>query len=300
MRLALGPILYYWPRGTVEAFYKAVAAAPVDVIYLGETVCSRRHELRLSDWLELAQMLADAGKEVVLSTQTLIESESDLKALRRLLAADRYAIEANDMGAVRLASGTARFVAGTSLNIYNPETLALIASLGARRWIPPLEISRTILAQLHDTRPQGVETEVFVFGRIPLAHSARCFTARRFNLQKDDCQFRCIDFPEGLPACTREGEPLFVLNGVQTLSTHACNLIRELPVMADLGIELVRVSPTYSDMLRVLELFRQAIDFPDRTEAAARELDRIAADSCDGFWQGVPGMYRMRREALVT
>ena len=61
MKLALGPLLYYWPRNAVLEFYAGVAAAPVDVVYLGETVCSRRHELRLPDWLEIAAMLADAG-----------------------------------------------------------------------------------------------------------------------------------------------------------------------------------------------------------------------------------------------
>ena len=66
MKLALGPLLYYWQRDAVFAFYDAMAATPVDVVYLGETVCSRRHELRLADWLEIAARLRGAGKEVCL------------------------------------------------------------------------------------------------------------------------------------------------------------------------------------------------------------------------------------------
>ncbi len=83
-------MLYYWPRDTVLAFYEQAAAWALDTVYLGETVCSRRHELRLDDWLYLAEMLTAAGKEVVLSTQTLIESESDLKALRKIV--DNWAV----------------------------------------------------------------------------------------------------------------------------------------------------------------------------------------------------------------
>ena len=70
MKIALGPLLYYWPRDTVLRYYETIAETAVDLVYLGETVCSRRHELRLSDWLELAARLRAAGKDVVLSTRT--------------------------------------------------------------------------------------------------------------------------------------------------------------------------------------------------------------------------------------
>ena len=68
MKITLGPLQYYWPRNSVFAFYEAMADTAVDEIYLGETVCSRRHELRLSDWLGLALRLRDSGKVVLLST----------------------------------------------------------------------------------------------------------------------------------------------------------------------------------------------------------------------------------------
>ena len=38
MKLALGPLLYYWPRQQVFDFYDAIAQAPVDIVYLGETM----------------------------------------------------------------------------------------------------------------------------------------------------------------------------------------------------------------------------------------------------------------------
>ena len=57
MKLALGPVQYYWPKDTMAAFYREVAAMPVDIVYLGETVCARRHELREDDWLAIAEGL---------------------------------------------------------------------------------------------------------------------------------------------------------------------------------------------------------------------------------------------------
>lgn len=63
---------YHRPRVQTLQFYEAVREWPVDMVYLGETVCSRRHELRFQDWLEVADMLNDAGKNVVLSTQVLL------------------------------------------------------------------------------------------------------------------------------------------------------------------------------------------------------------------------------------
>ena len=72
MKLALGPILYYWPRDRVLDFYAQVAQWPLDIVYLGEAVCGRRHELRLPDWLDIAERLQQAGKEVVLASQPLI------------------------------------------------------------------------------------------------------------------------------------------------------------------------------------------------------------------------------------
>ena len=231
MKLALGPLLYYWPRQRTLDFYREVAAAPVDIVYLGETVCSRRHELRLPDWLDIGEQLTAAGKEVVLSSQTLIESESDLKTLRRIVEQARFRVEANDMAAVHLLAGSAGWVAGPSLNVFNPQTLALLVELGARRFVAAPEVSGDALSQLLAAHGEPLECEVFAYGRLPLAYSARCFTARHFNLQKDACEFRCIAFEDGLPLTTREGRPFLTINGIQTQSARIHNLLADLPAL---------------------------------------------------------------------
>lgn len=279
MKLSLGPLQYYWPRQQTLDFYDAVASMPVDIVYLGETVCSRRHELRLDDWLDVAGRLADAGKEAVISTQALIESESDLKALRREVDNGRFRVEANEMGAVRLlAEKKIPWIAGPTLNVFNPETLRLLAEAGATRWVMPPEAGRDMLAGVEAALPAGMETEVFAYGRVPLAYSARCFTARRYNLQKDNCEFKCIDFPEGMMVRTREGQDFLVLNGIQTQSAKVYNLLADLAELAGAGVDILRISPQPEGTAEVVAAFR------DRKPAA------LAGDFCNGFWHGEPGL----------
>jgi collagenase-like PrtC family protease len=290
VKLALGPILYYWQRDALFEFYERIEAAPVDIVYLGETVCSKRHTFRLEDWLEVAKNLVASGKQVVLSTQALIESESDLKTLRRLTENGSFAVEANDMAAVRLLSGK-EFVAGPHINTYNPQTLALLAELGAKRWVIPVEMSRQMLTDMLAGKPQGMETEVFAYGRLPLAFSARCFTARHYNLPKDDCQFRCLDHSCGLTLKTREGQPFLALNGIQTQSSKVYNLVAELEGMQQLGVNVVRVSPQPFHTEKILALFRQRLDGSLSGPEAGQQMARLMPDEpCDGYWHARPGI----------
>ncbi len=291
MKLALGPLLYYWPRQRTLAFYEEIADAAVDVVYLGETVCSRRHELRLPDWLAIGEQLREAGKEVVLSSQTLIESESDLKTLRRITEQARFRVEANDMGAVRLLAGTAGWVAGPNLNVFNHHTLDMLCELGATRFVAPAEMSGEMLARLTAAADAAPEIEVFAYGRVPLAYSARCFTARHFNLQKDDCAFRCIDFADGLTLNTRDGEPFLAINGIQTQSARVHNLLGDIDGLRASPAQVLRISPQGRGTPAVLELFRAVLDGRRRpAEALAECRGLMPAEACNGFWHGRAGV----------
>ena len=291
MKLALGPIQTYWPRDTVLAFYQAVAESPVDIVYLGETVCSRRHELRLKDWQDIASVLREAGKEAILSTQVLIESGADVTVLHKIADNGAFMVEANDMGAVHCLEGKVPFVGGPHLNLYNLPTLQLMADLGMQRWVMPMEMPRTDLAVIQQARPAGLQTEVFAYGRMPLAFSARCFTARYRNLPKDDCQFSCIDYPDGLLMRTRENEEFLVLNGIQTQSAHVYNLLPNMPELASLGVDVVRISPQAHHTPRVLALFAAALRGGlDTSQAMAELLDLMPDKPCNGYWYGEPGL----------
>lgn len=291
MKLALGPLLYYWPRQSVLDFYADVADSVADVVYIGETVCSRRHELRLEDWLEVGRMLAAAGKEVVFSSQSLIESESELKTLRRIVVQNDFRVEANDMAAVQLlaTAGVGNWVAGPGLNVFNPASLKLLLDGGARRWVVAPEMSGKALAELRAALPQPPETEVFAWGRVPLAHSSRCFTARHHNLQKDSCEFRCLSIMDGLSLHTREGEAFLTLNGVQTQSARVHTLLGDLPAVRA-EAEVLRISPQGAHTMDVLSLFRATLDGEREAEDAMRHSREWMVEApCNGFWHGRPG-----------
>lgn len=292
-RLSLGPIQYFWPREQVFAFYRQMAEWPVDLVYLGENVCAKRRQLREADWLELAAFLSAAGKQVVLSSLLLISAGSELATLRRLCSQRDYPVEVNDLAGVQLREG-APFVAGPGINLYNARAMQRLAAAGMVRWVLPVELGERECRALHEARPSGVETEVTVFGRPGLAHSARCFTARAHDLAKDDCGFRCLEDPAGELLRTRNGEPFLNINGIQLQPAAPFSLLAELPALADLGVEWLRLYPEAEGMAEVVAAFDAVLRGEADPQAEAARLDALLPLAPgNGFWHGEPGMARV-------
>jgi len=289
-KLSLGPILYFWSRDQVLEFYDWVEKSPVDIVYLGETVCSKRNLITTDDWFAIAERLQQAGKEVVLSTLALLEAESELKRLRRICDNDQYMIEANDMGAVHLREGRP-FVTGHSVNVYNGHTVDLLAKQGLKRWVLPVELSWQTMVDIQAESPEGVEVEVFAFGRLPLAYSARCFTARACNRPKDDCDYCCFNYPDGLMLKAQDDTKFLALNGIQTQSAHTFNLLPELERMRELNVDVIRISPQSSFTDKIVDIFHQCLTHEMSLEDGSAELEKLLpVGSCDGYWHGDVGM----------
>ncbi len=293
MKLSLGPILYFWSLDDIESFYQNMINEPVDILYLGETVCSKRRSLGFEQWMELAHSLKEScgdSKEVVLSTLSLIEAESELKTLRRHCDNGDFLVEANDMAAVQLLSEKKiPFSIGPTINTYNAQTLAIMHKQGLQRWVMPVELSRQTLSDiLRDLDDMGIkdkiETEIFSYGHMPLALSARCFTARAHNLPKDQCDLKCIDYPDGLQVKSQEDQSLFTLNGIQTLSGLRYDLYNELQEMKSMGVDIVRISPRSKQTDKVINAYYQKMN------ALEESVPYSLAENCNGYWHGEPGM----------
>lgn len=291
MKISLGPISYFWKRQHVEDFYSRIPGTPVDCVYVGETVCSKRRELSPSEWLAVAHELARFVPQVVISTLALIEARSELAVLKRLADNGDFMVEANDLAAVQVATERKLpFVTGPTVNIYNGHTLALLANQGLRRWVPPVELSgenvKTILAEFDELRgDMTVETEVFAYGRLPLAHSARCFTARHHGRSKDACGFICSEYAEGLRVSTQEGEGFMRINGIQVQS-DAIHCVNDIDHLRRHGADWLRLSPCGDDFFSVV----RAYDAWCKGRTAS--VDTSA--SVNGYWYGEPGIVYTR------
>jgi len=289
IKMSLAAVPYFWTKQAYQDFYQTVAKSAVDIVYLGETVCSKRRQMKLHDWLAIAKDLSDAGKQVVLSSLCLIEASSELMVLEKISEQQGYLIEANDIAAVELADHYSRkFVAGSSINLYNRAALKCLIESGMTRWVVPIELGQDDIKPLVNfLQRQKVELEYQIFGRMALAHSARCFTARYHGLAKDQCEFKCLDDPQGLLIKTQEGQKFAQINGIQTQSAKLTNLTDQLQNMAKLGIDIARIVPvsaedTLSVIAHIDQMFKQK-----KTQPLQLNQDY---EFCNGYWYQIEGL----------
>lgn len=286
--LTLGPILFHWKPETWRDFYFRMAdEAPIDIAYIGEVVCAKRMPFIAPYLPEVVARLEAAGKQIVLSTLSLMMSDREIAQARDVAEDAHYIAEANDIAAIAMLAGRPHVV-GPYINLYNEATLALLAERGAiRAVLPPESPASTILG----LAKVGVPLEIQVFGRAPLAISSRCYHARAENLHKDGCRFVCERDPDGLAVHTLDGAPFLAVNGLQTLSHSCLNLAPHMTELWRAGIRHFRLSPQTADMVQVAALFHRFIAGDIELTEFTASLPQVAdgAAFSDGFYRGLSG-----------
>jgi len=291
-QLTIAPILFHWSAGQKLDFYARIAdEAPVDVVYLGEVICSKRTPFFEKHYDEVAERLTRGGKKVVFSTL----SEVMLKRERNMIAGfcdlEDYALEINDSSALWHLENK-NFRVGSLMNVYNEDTMAYLVAKGATHFSLPPELPRASVAILAARAKElGVTVEVQVFGRVSLALSARCYHARAHGRIKDNCQFVCEEDPDGMPLKTLDNEEFLTVNGIQTLSHSYLNLLDEMADMKTMGVTHYRLVPHTQDMVAVAKIFRNALDGIEPLAQSGEKLASlgIPAPFSNGFWNGKPG-----------
>lgn len=268
-KLTIGPILFHWSADKKLDFYKKIAdETDVHTVYLGEVICSKRAVFFDQHYEQVADKLKRAGKKVVYSTLSEVLIKRDRKIIQDFCSmAEDEEIEVNDASALLHISGQAHRL-GPMMNVYNEDSLKYLASKGAYHASLPCELPRQSIKVMATQAAQvGVSLEMQIFGRMPLALSARCYHARAHKLSKDSCQFVCEQDSDGMVLKTLDNKEFLAINGIQTLSYNFMNLAHELPELEQLGIEYFRLSPHSNDMITTARVFNQLI----KQEISAQE-----------------------------
>jgi collagenase-like PrtC family protease len=288
--LSLGPVYYLWDGPKWRDFYFRIAdEAPVAHVVIGETVCSKREHFIEPHVADVVERLEAAGKQVIFSSLAMVTLERESQRVRALVRDSTHPVEVNDLAALGLIKGKPHSI-GPLVNVYNAATARLLAGRGAVNICLPPELPMRSVREIASSMPD-VSFEVFAFGRMPLAISARCAHARSKGLVKDNCQFICGEEPDGLPLRTLDRQSFLVLNGVQTMSHSCVALVGELDDLSAAGIARIRLSPQDCDMVAVAKLYQSVMEGRLGSEEAIDRLQGIypAAPFSNGFYHQKEG-----------
>jgi len=290
--LTLGPIIYHWSPEARRDFYGRIAdESPVDTVYLGEIICSKRTPFFESDYPDIIERLERGGKKVVLSSLSEVVLKRERDMLAALCDTVGHEIEINNTAGLLDIAGRPHRI-GPLMNVYNEHTMRYMAKGGATHFGLPVELPAAVVAEMAAAGKQlGVGVEVQVFGRASLAVSARCYHARAHCRTKDNCQFVCEEDPDGMPLKTVTGQPFLTINGIQTLSQSYVNLVSQIEQLQAMGVSAYRLAPQMVDMVAVSQIFADRLDGRiDAAQAEARlEQLSIPAPFSNGFWHARQG-----------
>ena len=221
-------------------------------------------------------------------------SSSELKEVKRLVDNGELMIEANDLGAVQLASEAGLpFVCGPAINAYNADVLRMLLKQGMQRWVMPVELSRDWLMQLNGIWAGSASSSRWrcspmVICRSPTRHAASPPAPRPAQGQ---LRTACIDYPTGrLPAVAR-GRRCSTSTASRPSPVTATTWVTSSKGMEGL-VDVVRLSPEGMETLTMLERFR-----PTNRDGP---LPLQQEQDCNGYWRQIPGMSLVEKRYPVS
>jgi len=253
-KLSLSPILFNWNAEKRRDFYFEMADTEIDIVYIGEVVCPKRQQFSFKYIDEIVKRLKNTKKEVIISTLALVFNEKSDKCVNDAIDfanQNDLRIEANDVSTIAKTNSGENTVIGPFINIYNEETLRFFGNI--KRACLPFELSiekANIIAEKTDK-----ELEFFVWGRIALAVSGKCFHAQINNLKRAECGLICNKDLDGLDIKTLDNQDFLSISGPLTLS----HKYQDITNLDDISVEIFRISPHNINMSNLIKKYRTLI-----------------------------------------
>lgn len=290
MDLTIGPIAFFWTAEQVRSFYQQIATTPARRVVIGEWVCSKRLPFWQQEIPGAVETLLAAGKDVAVSSLTLITLKRERRQTEDLFAAG-VPVEIADLGALKHLPEGVAFQVGPTVNVYNEGTLEWLARKGATRICLPPELplaSIEVLARAG--RAAAVAIEVWGHGRAPLAISGRCYHARLHDRAKDSCLFVCGEDPDGREVQTLDGKSFLTVNGVQTMGHAHTTVAGQIGDLEGAGVTALRLSPQVGNFGEIVAIYDDLIHGRTADALSGLRARMPGAAFADGFLAAAPGL----------
>ena len=288
MKLSVGPALWNWGADKLRNLYRELAQGPADTVYVGETVCPGRWNLSHDVLGTVCSELTHMGKAVYASSLILARGEEQ-RHLFEDFARGIGRVEINSPAFLQFA-GNGPSVAGAFLNIYNSAAARVFSQYGVERIVLPYELGLKAITAI--AREGGVAIEVVVHGHLPVGISSTCLTMRslgRGGSNNSQCGTVCRDYPEGM-VLEAGDQPLYRIDGPQTLSAATYCLVEYLPQLEKAGVHTVRILPQWSHTDRIVRIYRDVLDGRREAQDARAELEELSPGAlCNGWFLGKAG-----------
>lgn len=262
---------------------------PYTAIYLGNPYCFKYQNNLLEDLQDLRQaveLAREMGKKAYVCTYAAPGTEQlspILKMIETALAAGAEAIEAHNLGVVRLIAknfpGTVIHVGGLA-NVYTSYGAAHLAGMGVKRVTPHYELSLDEIKTIKDAT--GVDVEILLHGKMPLGITRDCFL---------------LTIPDalGCPEACREAHWLrngdWVLKSAGTimLSGKDVCMMEHLPLLLREGCRTFRIESVFESAEyrnQVGSLYVRALERFGDGSFTGEILSELAVLNENGFCNG--------------